>query len=76
VSFRVWPSFAVAWGETLCEAPGCVRAAELLADFDEWRFEGVPVCCVDADLMAERWAALAENPAAGFVLPDPWEAAR
>src|SRR4051812_36375610 len=69
--FRVWEYEAVSWGDTLCEAPGCLRAAELLADFDERRREGVPVCVSDADVLLDRACAVAILP--GSPLPDPWE---
>lgn len=70
-TFRVWLYDEVAWGLTMCEAPGCLRAAALLADFDERRREGVPVCFVDAGVLLERAFAVAEAP--HKQLPDPWE---
>lgn len=75
-TFRTWRMDAVAWGDTLCEAPGCFRPADLLADYDERRDEGVPVCCTDADVLLERWVAVDESRAVAGRLPDPWEAGR
>lgn len=77
-TFRVWRLDEVAWGVTSCEAPGCFHTAEVLADFDDGRDVGVPLCLDDADLLLERTVAIAEfpEPRSHLNLPDPWEHAR
>lgn len=77
-TFRIWRAGEVVWGETMCEAPGCFRPAVLLADFDDDRGRGVPLCVDDADVLLERQVVLAEfpGPVSRLALPDPWEHAR
>lgn len=72
-AFRVWRESDVDWSDGACEAPGCFRRPELLADFDEVRREGVPVCLEDAEVLLERSLAVE---LAVVELPDPWELAR
>ena len=77
-TFREWRGDELVWGSTMCEAPGCFRYAEVLADYDVRRDAGVPVCVDDADVLLERQVALAIAQDAGVraELPDPWELAR
>lgn len=74
--FRVWRVDDVVWGETACEAPGCHRPAELLAEFEDYPSRGVPLCVDDADLLLERTVAIAEHPELAYRLGDPWELRR
>lgn len=72
--FRVWRSSDIAWGLTMCEAPGCFRSAAVLADYDQALDVGVPVCLDDADVLLERFAA--QEWGRVDQLADPWELAR
>lgn len=54
---RTWRFDEVVWGETLCEAPGCLAAAAMVAELDD-RDRGWPVCLLDADRLFERAAAV------------------
>jgi hypothetical protein len=71
-SFRTWRFDDVVWGVTSCEAAGCFAPAEVLADYDYRRDDGVPVCVHDADVLLERAVAIAEG-GSHVELPDPWE---
>ena len=74
-AFRVWAGHHVAWGSTLCEAPGCLRPAEVLADVND-AGAGIPLCVDDADTLLERELAVIDGPRPPLELPDPWELRR
>ena len=58
-----WRYDQVQWGVTMCEAPGCVTAADGLLD-------GEPYCLDHADLLVDRAAALEMDRGMVYLLPE------
>jgi hypothetical protein len=54
-AMRSWRAADVTWGDTFCEAPGCFKAAELLAEYHAERELGVPLCLDDAETLLASW---------------------